>query len=163
LQVLSLAGVLWPLHVINLNLVKSRGRSDLFFRLEIIKKVIGLTFLLVAAQISMLAMAWSQLIVAFLCYFINAAYSGRLAAYPIKDQLRDLSPYLAVAGIMLAVAWSVALCATLSPPLLLATQSLLGATIYILLCYLFKLTAFQDATLRLRSVLAQKGFAFARA
>ena len=163
LQVLSLAGVLWPLHVINLNLVKSRGRSDLIFRLEIIKKVFGLTSLLIAAQISILAMAWSQVLTGFVCYFINAAYSGRLAAYPIKDQLRDMSPYLAVAGIMLAATRALAVWANLSPPLLLATQSLLGVAIYVLLCYLFKLTAFQDAILRLRGILAQRGFAAARA
>jgi len=163
LQVLSLAGVFWPLHVINLNLIKSRGRSDLFFRLEVIKKIIGVTSLLIASSISILAMAWSQVLTGFVCYFINSAYSGRLAAYPIKDQLRDMSPYLAVAGIMLAAAWALAVWANLSPPLLLATQSLLGVAIYVLLCYLFKLTAFQDAILRLRGILAQRGFAAARA
>ncbi len=163
LQVLALAGVFWPLHVINLNLIKSRGRSDLFFRLEIIKKVIGLTFLIVAAQISMMAMAWSHVFVGFICYFINAAYSGRLAAYPIKDQVRDMSPYLAVAGIMLVAVWSVAFFAPFSSPLLLAIQIVFGAALYVWLCHSFKLTAFHDATMRLRSVLVQKGFAAARA
>ena len=163
LRVLSVAGVFWPLQVINLNLIKSQGRSDLFFRLEIIKKVIGLTFLLVAAQISMMAMAWSQLIVAVTCYFINSAYSGKLADYPIKDQFRDMSPYLAVAAIMLGCIWLLTLWTTLSPPLLLAAQALLGVVIYVLLCYMFKLSGFQDATLRLRGVLAQQGFVAARA
>jgi len=163
LQVLCLGGVCWPLHVINLSLVKSRGRSDLFFRLEIIKRSIGLTFLLAASQISMLAMAWSQLIVAFACYFINAAYSGRLADYPIKDQLLDMSPYLAAAGTMLAAIWALAVWANFSPLLLLVTQTLAGTAVYLLLCHFFKLSAFKDATLRLRGILAQKGFGAARA
>ncbi len=163
LQVLSLTGVLWPLHVINLNLIKSRGRSDLFFRLEIIKKVIGLVFLLVAAQISILAMAWSQLVLAFICYFLNAAYSGRLAAYSIRDQLRDMSPYLAIAAIMVGSVWLLGCYVLLSPALLLVMQSLVGAFVYVSLCHVLKLAAFQDATVRLRGLLAQKGLVPARA
>ena len=158
LQVLSLAGVFWPLHVINLNLVMSRGRSDLFFRLQIMKEAVSLTFLLIAAQISMMAIAWSQLLLGFIGYFINASYSGRLASYPIKEQLRDMCPYVAVSGVMLAGAWSLTLWRSLPPALLLSLQTTVGGGIYVLLCYLFKVPAFHDVVGRLKVVLAERGF-----
>jgi teichuronic acid exporter len=163
LQILSLSGILWPLHVINLNLVKSRGRSDLFFRLEVIKKSLGVTCLLIAAQISLIAMAWSQLIVAIACYFINAWHSRRLADYPINDQLRDASPYLAVGAVMVAAASLPRLFPAISPALLLVTQTLLGAAVYISLCHLLRLAALKDGALRLRRMLARRGAAVAHA
>jgi len=158
LQVLSMAGVFWPLHVINLNLVMSRGRSDLFFRMQIIKEAVSLTFLLVAAQISMMAIAWSQLLLGFIGYYINAAYSGRLASYPIKEQLRDMSPYVALSGVMLAAAWSLTLWTSLPPALLLAIQTTVGSAVYVLLCYLFKVPALHDVVGRLKVVFAERGF-----
>jgi len=158
LQVLSMAGVFWPLHVINLNLVMSRGRSDLFFRMQIIKEAVSLTFLLVAAQISMMAIAWSQLLLGFIGYYINAAYSGRLASYPIKEQLRDMSPYVALSGVMLAAAWSLTLWTSLPPALLLAIQTTVGSAVYVLLCYFFKVPALHDVVGRLKVVFAERGF-----
>jgi O-antigen/teichoic acid export membrane protein len=158
LQVLALAGVFWPLHVINLTLIQSRGRSDLFFRLEVIKKLIGVSSILVASSISMMAMAWSQVLVGIICYFINSAYSGQLAGYPIKAQIRDMLPYLAVAGLMLGSAKSLSMWTTLPPAILLTLQVLTGATLYLLLCHALKLTAFRDAAARLRDVLARNGF-----
>lgn len=158
LQVLSLAGVFWPLHVINLNLIKSRGRSDLFFRLEVIKKIFGLSALLVASTISIMAMAWSQVLVGFVCYFINAAYSGRLAGYSIGAQIRDMSPYLAVSGLMLGTTWSLTLWKTLPPAALLALQTLAGTGLYFSLCYALKLAAFRDVVARLQGALVENRF-----
>jgi len=158
LQVLSLGGVLWPLHVINLTLVQSRGRSDLFFRLELIKKVLGVTSIVVASRISILAMAWSQALLGLVCYFINAAYSGGLAGYPIRAQIRDISPYLAVSILMLVCARTLSMWEALPPAILLSLQVLSGASLYLFLCHAFKLAAFRDVVARLRGILAEKGF-----
>lgn len=158
LQVLCLAGVFWPLHVINLNLIKGCGRSDLFFRLEVIKKVLGLVVLLLAARISIMAMAWGQVFVGFACYFVNSFYSGQLAHYPAKAQLKDILPCAAIASIMLFTIWSLPLLLSLSPPVALMSQVALGATLYLLLCVLFRIGAFYDVTSRLRAAFAQGKF-----
>jgi O-antigen/teichoic acid export membrane protein len=145
LQVLCLAGLFWPLHVVNLNLVKARGRSDLFLRLEVIKKGIGLAALVVAAPHGLLALAWSQVFVGGACYWVNGSHSGRLALYPISRQLRDASPYLAVAAVMGVAVLGAGALVTGSPGLRLAVQIALGAGVYAGLCALFDLPAYRDA------------------
>lgn len=156
LQILCLAGVLWPLHVINLNLIKSRGRSDLFFGMEVAKKVIGLVLVLSAATISVAAMAWAQLTTAFLCYFVNSFYSGHLACYPIREQLKDMAPYFGVSLLMATVAWSIGFRSPVSAGLLLGTKLIVGVLGYLLTCHFLKLSAMQIVNVQLRQLFNRK-------
>ena len=38
-QILCFAGMLYPLHSLNLNILQVKGRSDCFLKIEIIKKL----------------------------------------------------------------------------------------------------------------------------
>ena len=105
LQVLCLAGVLWPLHVINLNALMAQGRSDLFFRIEIIKKCVGVFFLVLASQHSVMAIAWARVFAGVFAFFINAHYSGVLLSYGPWRQLRDITPFGLVAMSMAVSVW----------------------------------------------------------
>lgn len=148
LQVLCISGIFWPLHVVNLNLVKSCGRSDLFFRLEVIKKVIGLAVLAVTASLGVVPMAWGQVLVGFICYLVNASYSGILARYPIRDQLRDMVPYVLVSAIMgIGV---VTLSSWERPPAALrfVAQVTMGIALYGGFCAALKLPAYLDVRRR---------------
>ncbi len=107
LQVLCLAGVLWPLHVINLNALMALGRSDLFFRLEIIKKCVGLPLLVLASLHSVMAIAWIQVFLGVLGFFINAYYSGVLLGYGPWRQLRGILPFGLVGMVMALIVWLV--------------------------------------------------------
>jgi O-antigen/teichoic acid export membrane protein len=60
LQVLCIAGMFWPLQVINLNVLKAQGHSDLFFRLEIVKKIVGIISLLIGSFYGVMGIAWCQ-------------------------------------------------------------------------------------------------------
>jgi len=81
LRVLSIAGALWPLHVMNLEVVMAVGRSDLFLRLEIIKKVLVGIGLLATFRISVMAMVWAMLVV-------SVHVSSEFALYEGPDRLR---------------------------------------------------------------------------
>ncbi len=100
LQVFCLAGVLVPLSYINLNVLMAQGRSDLFFRLEVIKKIICVFFLVLASLHSIMAIAWIQPLIGLIVFFINAYYSGVLLGYGPWCQLRDIMPFGLVAMIM---------------------------------------------------------------
>jgi len=130
LQVLCLAGVLWPLHVINLNALMAQGRSDLFFRIEVIKKVVGVVLLVLASLHSVMAIAWLRLLLGVFSFFINAHYSGVLLGYGPWRQLRDILPYGGVAMVMaVSVGWA-GHALHWPPAAELVALSVLGATFY---------------------------------
>lgn len=61
LRIFCITYMFWPIHTANLNAIKAMGRSDLFLKLEIAKKVVGMILLLVTMKISVMAMAYSMI------------------------------------------------------------------------------------------------------
>jgi O-antigen/teichoic acid export membrane protein len=131
LQVLSLAGAIWPLHVINLSVLKAQGRSDLFFRLEIIKKAMGFTATIIACKISIMAAAYAVLFTGIVSLCLNSYYTGVYLGYPLSRQLRDLMPSVAAAAIMVGCVWPLNLVAGLPAATVLVAQVLVGAISYL--------------------------------
>jgi O-antigen/teichoic acid export membrane protein len=111
LQILCLAGTLWPLHVINLQVLLAEGRSRLFLRLEVAKKLIGLVLLALASTFGLAAIAWSQVVFGLIAFLINAHYSRRFLDYGAVAQLRDVVPIFVAAvpsvvvGLWIIRAW----------------------------------------------------------
>jgi teichuronic acid exporter len=104
LKVLCLAGAIWPLHTVNLNALMALGRSELFFRIEVLKKTIGLIALIAASLHSVMAIAWVQVVVGVGAFFINAHYSGALLVYGAYKQIKDVIPFfLAAIGMALVI------------------------------------------------------------
>jgi O-antigen/teichoic acid export membrane protein len=91
LQVLGLGGILWPLHILNLNILKAQGHSDLKFRIEIIKKVFAISLTVAASYYGVMAIAWAQVVLSVFGYFVNTHYTKVLLGYSGLDQLRDLA------------------------------------------------------------------------
>lgn len=96
LQVLVLSSLLMPLHLINLQALMAVGRSDLFFLLEIAKKVLGVSVLIVAASHGPIGIAWGILISGLISFFINSWYSGKLFGFGPFRQIMHVLPCLAV-------------------------------------------------------------------
>lgn len=82
------------LSTINLNLLKVKGRSDLFLKLEIIKKIISVIILLCAIPFGVLAICLSKLLYNQIAVFINTYYTGKLFHLGYIQQVKDFSPYL---------------------------------------------------------------------
>jgi O-antigen/teichoic acid export membrane protein len=93
-QILCGVGIMYPINGYNLNILKVKGRSDLFLRLEIIKKAIVTVGIIAALQFGIYGLLYFQLIFSFLGYFINTWYSGKLINYTVGDQLKDILPSL---------------------------------------------------------------------
>ena len=131
----------YPVHTANLNAIKAMGRSDIFLKLEIIKKIVGIVAILVTFRISVMAMAYSLLVTSVLSQIINSWPNKKLMNYSYLEQLKDILP-----GIGLAVFMGVCVyCVNflhLSNWLTLLIQVPLGAVIYIGLSALLKLESF---------------------
>lgn len=93
---LCFAGMWYPVHAINLNLLQVKGRSDLFLRLEIIKKALGVAMLCITLPMGLLPMCWGMLANSIISLVINTHYTGRLIHLGFLAQMRDLLPSLAL-------------------------------------------------------------------
>ena len=91
---LSFSMMWYPIHVLNLNLLKVKGRSDLFLRLEIIKKIIGVIILVVTIPYGLTFMCWFRIVSSLISLFINTYYTGKLLQMGFLMQMRDLMPTL---------------------------------------------------------------------
>lgn len=81
----------YPIHAINLNLLQVKGRSDLFLRLEIIKKCLGVTVLCISIPFGIIAMCYANIGSSLLSLVINTYYTGKLINVGFIRQMRDIS------------------------------------------------------------------------
>lgn len=100
LQLLCFAAMLYPLHAMNLNILKVKGRSDLFLRLEILKKLMIVPIISVAIHWGITGLISGLILQSVLAYFINSFYASELISYPVKEQLRDIMPGFLIAALM---------------------------------------------------------------
>lgn len=141
LQIFCITYMFYPIHTANLNAIKAMGRSDLFLKLEIWKKVIGLILLLATLFISVKAMAYSLLISTLTSMIINSWPNKKLLDYSFLEQMKDILP-----SILLAVGMgvSVYLMGVLNLPTLplLLIQVVCGGLIYVAGSAIFRLEPF---------------------
>jgi teichuronic acid exporter len=84
--------MLITLHLTNLNILKATGRSDIFFKLEIAKKIIGFIAILIGLFFGLFGMLYSLVITSYICFGLNAYFSGVVIKYGIREQLIDILP-----------------------------------------------------------------------
>jgi len=93
-RILCVIGLLYPIQAYNLNILKIKGRSDLFLKLEIIKKVLITVGIILALPFGIFGLLYMQVILSFSAYGINSYYSGKFIDYPALRQLRDIIPVI---------------------------------------------------------------------
>jgi len=146
-KILCISGIMYPLHSYNLNILKVMGKSALFLKLEIVKKVLSVAGILSFISFGIYGLLYFQLFFNFVAYYINSIYSGELIHYPVKEQIEDILPILALAGsIGVACYFLDLLLAQLFIPDLI--RIMIIGTCYALFYYAFsqlvKLTAMRD-------------------
>ena len=92
LQLLCFVGMMYPLHALNLNILQVQGRSDLFLKLEIIKKILAIPIIIIAIVIGIKAMIIGMWVSTLIAYYLNSYWSGRFINYPMREQLTDILP-----------------------------------------------------------------------
>ena len=138
LQLMCLSYAFWPIHTANLQAINALGRSDIFLKLEIIKKSIGVVALCISIPFGIYAMVGSQAAVSLISTFINAWPNRKLLSYSYKEQWLDIMPSFLLSLLMGVVVYSIKIVA-LNNWKMLTLQVMVGATLYIGLASLFKL------------------------
>ena len=134
LQVLGLGGLLWPMHVMNLNILIAQGRSDLNFRIEIFKKVFAISLTVAACFYGVMAIAWVQVGLSVFGYFVNTHYTEVLLGYGGLKQLRDLAVNFVAVIPMAASVYLITDMMQALPFIKLIVASFIGGVIYLLTC-----------------------------
>lgn len=109
IQIICFGEMLYPLHAINLNMLQVKGRSDLFLKLEIIKKTIAVVPITLGVFYGIEFMLWGSVLTSFIAYFLNSYYSAQLIDYSTWSQIKDIFPTFVVSFIVAAIMWSITL------------------------------------------------------
>ncbi|SKB67089.1 Membrane protein involved in the export of O-antigen and teichoic acid [Sphingobacterium nematocida] len=142
-QIICLASMLYPIHSINLNVLKVYGRSDLFLKLEVIKKILTIVCIAVAWNFGIIGLVWSSVAASALSLLVNTYYSDKLIQYSTKQQIFEMLPTLFTAGAMYTVILLTSNFIQEFPPLLqIFVNFTIGFLFYFILSYIFKLKPF---------------------
>lgn len=141
LRIFCFSYAFYPLHTANLNAIKAMGRSDLFLKLEIIKKVFGVIILLVTLQYGVYVMALSLLLTSVMSQLINSWPNAKLLDYAYGHQLMDMLPAILLSLVMGAAVYPIQLFGW-SDWVTLPVQVIAGAAVYILGSVIFRLDSF---------------------
>ena len=146
LQIYCVTSAFYPIHSCNLQAINAIGRSDIFLKLEIIKKSYGILALIIAVVFfkSPIAIAMTAIITTMISFVVNATPNKKLIGYSYFEQVRDLLPSFAASLTMLAAVWLIGF---INLPLILklVVQVLAGIVIYIVLAVVFKLKPYKLA------------------
>ena len=154
LRLLAIAGLCWPIHVVNLNVTMAVGRTDLFLRLEIVKKVLIAIGILCTFRISVLAMIWATVAVSFASTVVNSHFSELLIQYGLRKQLRDLFPYLGISVLVTCAGLLVIRLIHIAPLGKLIVAVFACGAFYLALCHVLRLdgwTTVKDLLSRTRT------------
>lgn len=144
MQVVSVTMCLYPVHAINLQVLTAIGRSDLFLKLEIIKKMLLVLILIITVPFGVMAMLYGELLLSFVALVINTYFTQRLIGYPLYRQIVAVRGTIGavlmmgiVVGLMRRLAWQDDL-------VQLGAQAFAGATVYLAVAHLSRNPAYLE-------------------
>ncbi|MDE5675839.1 MAG: lipopolysaccharide biosynthesis protein, partial [Muribaculaceae bacterium] len=107
LQIICFSMMWYPIHAINLNLLQVKGRSDLFLKLEILKKCIGVVIIVITVPFGLITMCYGSVVNSIISLIINTYYTGKLINVGFMKQMKDLLPTISYSLSMGVVVWIV--------------------------------------------------------
>ena len=143
LQIICFNMMLYPLHSLNLNMLQVQGMSDIFLKLEIIKKIVAVGPLLLGIFVGIYWMLIGSVLTGFFAYYLNSYYSGLFLKYSIKEQVKDILPSFRVAIAMAVPVFAMSFI-PISSFILLPLQILVGVTITVGICEVVKLPEYLE-------------------
>ncbi len=145
-----------PIHTANLNTIKAMGRSDIFLKLEIIKKVFGLLLLLAVMRYGVLAIALSLIFYNVVAQILNSSPNKKLVGYSYLEQLKDILPFILLASATATAAYYAIRSLQLNDLLTIILQATLTLTLYIASAKLFRLEIMQYVVTTAKETLSKR-------
>lgn len=154
-QILCWGGILYPIHAYNLNILKVKGRSDLFLRLEIFKKVVIIITIISSITFGISGLLYGTIITSIIAFFINTYYTGKLINYSSFKQLKDLTPILLAAVLTGGLVYSLDVF-LLKDILNDIFRLIVGSTFGIIIFYLLSILLCLDSLYELKLIIKKK-------
>lgn len=134
LQILCIAGAFYPLSSMNLNLLNVFGKSNLYLRIEIIKKLLVIPTIVIGIHYGMIILVISMVFLSLIGLFINSYYSEKLLNYSTIKQLSDIFPAMVIALTIGLSMWIIGNILTYSIFTNLLLQVSAGILLLLLIC-----------------------------
>ena len=152
LRLLSVAGIFYPLHYINLNILVIKGASGQHFRLEVLTKLIALPAIGVGLLFGIKAMIATLIFTWVLDYLVTSSTSGKFINYPVSEQIKDILPSFLFAASLGLFVYAIGRLLTLPPLVTLLIQVLLGFAFTVIVSNQFRIKPF----LEIKEIVLQK-------
>jgi teichuronic acid exporter len=143
-RMLCIIGILYPLHVVNVNVLRARGEMGVYLKLEFLKKGLTVTAIVLTYRWGIMAMIWGQVVQSVVAYFLNAHFGGKSIGYSWQAQFREILPYIGATLFMAVAAVAVGLVGPASQIARLLLQAAVGAIVYVACCHLLHLREFKE-------------------
>ena len=144
IQILCFSQMWYPVHAINLNLLQVKGRSDLFLRLEIIKKTIIAVTLCLTLPFGLIPMCWGMLANSIVALVINTHYTGKLIHLGFFSQMKDLIPTLILSTTMGVIVYTTVSAIHINSWLCLGIGTVEGILIYVIAAKILRFREFSE-------------------
>lgn len=131
----------YPIHTTNLQVINAMGRSDIYLKLEIIKKIVGFTILIISIPFGIYGMMIGSCISTIICSIINSFPNKRLLNYGYLEQMKDILPVFII-SIIMGVIINCFSSLDFNYIIVLIIQIIVGILIYLLLAKMFRLEAY---------------------
>jgi len=141
LQMLCFEGMMYPLHALNLNMLQVQGRSDLFLKLEVIKKIIAIPTIVIGVFFGIKIMIVGMMVNTLIAYYLNSYWSGVKIGYSFSQQVKDILPSFFLALSMGVIVYFIGVILPFSYPIKFIIQIIFGA-IFVLV--ISEATKFKD-------------------
>ena len=138
MQIICISYALWPIHTVNLQAINALGRSDIFLKLELIKKIIGVSVLCISIKYGIYVMVGVETASGFIAAIINSYPNRYLLDYSLKEQVQDIFPSLILSVVMGTIVYLIKFI-NLNIFITLFIKILVGVVIYFGMAYMFKL------------------------
>lgn len=150
-QILCLSYMLYPIHSLNINILTAFGKSGLFLKLEIYKKIVLVILVLIGVNFGIYGLVWSSVVSSVISLFLNTYYGGHLLSYSTINQLKDLFPTLIMSIIMASIIYFL-YCIFIESPLILQLfmPGFVGLLVYVLMSIITKNTSYINAITLIR-------------
>ena len=145
----------WPIQTANLQAIKAVGRSDIFLKLEIIKKIMGVTVLAITLQHGLYVMMFARCITTMISLFLNSYPNKKLLGYSYWEQVKDFFPSFLLSLIMCGIVFSINLF-NLNSFVTIFIQVAVGIIVYLGGAYIFKFETLNYLLATLKSIIKKK-------
>lgn len=140
LQLLCFVGMFYPLSAINLNILQIQGKSELFLKLELVKKILAIPTIIIGIIYGIKIMILGMIAYTIIAYYLNSYWSGKFIGYSMAEQIKDILPSFLLGLIIGVILFLIGIILPLSFLLLLIIQCLAGIILFIIISEMLKLS-----------------------